>query len=66
MKPLHSLMGVLKETRVGTMQFVEVFETFCREDFLGAAMVALIKTANNSILRLCKVNYLMALSPEDE
>ena len=48
------------------MQMEEVFETSRREDCEGAAMVALIKTANKSMSRLKSVNNPVTLSPKDK
>ena len=51
---------------INTMQLLELFDTFGGEDCLGAVIVTLIKTANNSISRLRNVNYLKTLSQEDQ
>ena len=37
-----------------------------RENYVGVAMFALIKTANKSISRLCNVNCQFSPTPEDE
>jgi hypothetical protein len=47
------------------MQLLELFETLAGEDYVGAAMVALIKKVNKSISRLHNENYSVTLSPED-
>ena len=47
------------------MQFVDVFGTLGWENCVGAAIDALIKTANKSVSRLHNVNYSMTLSVED-
>ena len=54
-----------KRDSSNTMQLVEVFETLDGGDCACAAMVALIRKDNNSILWLRNVYYPMMISLED-
>ena len=49
-----------------TVQLVDIFETLGGEEFMVAALKALIKTANKSISELQNISYPLTLSPDDE